>query len=140
MTSNRGGFTIVELLVAMMILSVGLLALLGAAAVNTRTIVRGRNVDLAAIYAARRLDLLRINGCRHPTDSAETLIRGNDTLTVNTWKFTATTAPTGAIDGYRISMFSRYFKSPTDYRGSPGGYSAVTRRTDTLEAAVSCAL
>jgi type II secretion system protein I len=141
MTSNRGGFTIVELLVAMMILSVGLLALLNTAALNTRSIMRERNIDLAAIHAARRLELLRMNGCQHPVDSAETLMRGNDTLAVNSWHFElpATTAPSGVIDGYRISMSSRYFKAPTDYRGSAGGYSAVTRRTDIFEAAVSCA-
>jgi prepilin-type N-terminal cleavage/methylation domain-containing protein len=140
MTTNRSGFTLVELVVAMVILTVGLLALLGTSALDTRSIMRERNIDLAAIYAARRLELLHINGCRHPVDSSETLMRGNDTLAVNSWHFVlpATVDTMGIIDGRRISMTSRYFKAPTNVAGSAGGYSAVTRRTDTLETAVAC--
>ena len=136
MTSSRGGFTIIELLVAMMILSVGLLALLGTSALNTRTIMRERNIDYAAIYAQRRLELLRISACRSHADGSEMLMRGSDSLAVNSWIFTTTYVqvprPTNILDGYQIAMKSRYFKAPT-------GPASVTRRQDIYEAAVSCA-
>jgi prepilin-type N-terminal cleavage/methylation domain-containing protein len=138
MSSNRGGFTIVELLVAMIILTVGLLALLGTSALDTRAIMRERNIDYAAIYAARRLEMLRIDACRSHTNGSEFLLRGNDTLTKNAWTFTVTTNTLGNVDGYRISMTSNYFKAPTRAYGDTRGYNVVNRRTDTYEAAVAC--
>lgn len=128
MSSNRGGFTIIELLIAMIILTVGLLAMLGSSALDTRAIARQRNVDLASIYAARRLDVLRISACRAAANGSETLMRGADTLSVNTWRFTATTdVLTGLVDGYGIQLLSNY---RTD---------ANRRRTDTLQTGISCA-
>jgi prepilin-type N-terminal cleavage/methylation domain-containing protein len=141
MTSNRGGFTIVELLVAMIILTVGLLALLGTSALDTRAIMRERNIDYAAIYAARRLEMLRIDACRGgvttPSDGSEFLIRGNDTLTKNAWTYSTTTT-SGVLTSRGISMTSTYYKAPTRMYGDTRGYKAVTTRTDTYEARVSC--
>jgi prepilin-type N-terminal cleavage/methylation domain-containing protein len=139
MTSNRSGFTIVELLVAMVILTVGLLALLGTSALDTRSIMRERNIDLAAIYAARRLELLRNTACQTPTAGTETLMRGNDTLAVNSWTFTATTDSAHTVDGQRITLTSRYFKAPTNVYSDVRGYNVVSRRSDIFEAAISCA-
>jgi prepilin-type N-terminal cleavage/methylation domain-containing protein len=140
MTTNRGGFTLVELLVAMMILTVGLLALLGTSALDTRAIMRERNIDYAAIYAARRLEMLRIDACRSHTDGSEFLLRGNDTLTKNAWTFTPTQNSLTITDGYKVSMTSTYFKAPTRMYGDTRSYKAVTTRTDTYEAQISCAL
>ena len=140
MTSNRGGFTIVELLVAMIILTVGLLALLGTSALDTRAIMRERNIDYAAIYAARRLEMLRIDACRSHTNGSEFLLRGNDTLTKNAWTFTAQNDTLGKLNLYKINMTSTYFKAPTRMFGDTRSYKTVTTRTDTYEAAVSCAL
>jgi prepilin-type N-terminal cleavage/methylation domain-containing protein len=141
MTSNRGGFTIVELLVAMIILTVGLLALLGTSALDTRAIMRERNIDYAAIYAARRLEMLRIDACRGgvttPSAGSEFLIRGNDTLTKNAWTYSTTTT-NGVLTSRGISMTSTYFKAPQRMFGDTRGYKAVTTRTDTYEARVSC--
>ena len=140
MTSTRSGFTIVELIVAIVVLVVGLMAMLSSAAFDTRSVMRERNIDFAAIYAARRLEMLRISACRRPVDSSEVLMRGADTLAVNTWSFgTPLRDVNGNIDGYRIRMTSNYFKAPTPRYGDTRAYSAITRRTDTLEAAISCA-
>jgi prepilin-type N-terminal cleavage/methylation domain-containing protein len=142
-TSNRGGFTLVELLVAMIILTVGLLALLGTSALDSRAIMRERNIDYAAIYAARRLELLRIDACRGgvtgPSGGSEFLIRGNDTLTKNAWSY-STALVLGSVSSRGITMTSTYFKAPTRMYGDTRGYKAVTTRTDTYEARVSCSL
>jgi type II secretory pathway pseudopilin PulG len=128
MTSNRAGFTIVELLISIIVVTVALLAMLGSSAVNTRAITRGRNIDLAAIYAARRLELLRLTACSTHLDSSETLMRGSDTLSTNSWRFSATNDPaTGVVDGYQILL--------TNTTKRDGG----ARRQYIYEAGISCA-
>lgn len=138
MTGRRSGFTIVELVVAIMVLTVGLLAMLGSSALDSRAIMRERNIDLASIYASRRLELLRVNGCRHPVDSTEMFMSGGDSLATNTWTFTATRDPFNVVDGYRLRVLSRYFKAPTGTYGDARARNVITRRTDTLEAAITC--
>jgi prepilin-type N-terminal cleavage/methylation domain-containing protein len=139
MSRARAGFTIPELLVAIILLTVGLLAMLGSSVLDTRAIMRERNIDFGAIYAARRLELLRIDACRHPVDSSEILMRGADSLASNTWSFTPTRDASNSVDGYRIRLLSRYFKAPVNMYGSTQSAAAATRRTDTLEAAIVCA-
>ena len=53
------GFTIAEVVVAIMILSVGILAMLGTSAAVNRLIVRGRRTTLATQLAEQVLDSLR---------------------------------------------------------------------------------
>jgi hypothetical protein len=53
------GFTVVEALVAIVILTVGVLALVGTAAQVTRSIGQGRHATLAAAVAAGRVAELR---------------------------------------------------------------------------------
>jgi prepilin-type N-terminal cleavage/methylation domain-containing protein len=141
MKSNRAGFTMVELMVAIVVLTVGLLAMLGSSALSTRSITRERNIDLAAIYAARRLELIRVDGCTsQPVSPAEALMRGTETLAVNRWTFTPTRdTATNVIDGYRVQLTSTYFKAPVASTGSAAAYVAATHRTDTYETAISCA-
>ena len=91
----------------------------------------------AAIYAARRLELLRLNACTQHIDSSEVLTRGGESLAVNTWTFTATRdTATSVVDGYRIRMTNNYFKAPVRMTSAT---SAAARRSDIYEAAVSCA-
>lgn len=139
MKANRDGFTLIELLIAMVVFSVGLLAMLGSSALDTRAIMRERNIDLAAIYAARRLELLRLNFCTAPAASSEFLLRGNDTLAKNSWTFTTTTDAAGTVDGYRIRLTNNYFKAPVRMYGDTRGYNVAARRSDIYEAAISCA-
>lgn len=60
---TRGGFTIVEALVALVMLNVGLLGLATTAGVVTRMIRHGRIATHAAALAGMRLELLRAEGC-----------------------------------------------------------------------------
>ena len=59
MPAARQGFTIVEALVAIVILTVGVIALVGTAAQVARSIGQGRHATIAAAVAAGRVAELR---------------------------------------------------------------------------------
>jgi prepilin-type N-terminal cleavage/methylation domain-containing protein len=54
------GFTVIEVLVAMVILGVGITALVGSSALVTRQIGRGRILTIATEVANQRLEKLRL--------------------------------------------------------------------------------
>lgn len=56
----RSGFTIIEVLVAVTVLSVGLVALAGSSASVSRMINRGKNDTRAAQLATQRVETLRL--------------------------------------------------------------------------------
>ncbi len=56
--SSRLGFTLVELMVAVLVLSVGLLALVATSAVATRMLAEGRRASRVAALAAQRMAML----------------------------------------------------------------------------------
>lgn len=56
---GRGGFTVAEVLVAVAVLSVGILALAGSAALTSRMVGRGRHATSAGLAAATRIERLR---------------------------------------------------------------------------------
>jgi prepilin-type N-terminal cleavage/methylation domain-containing protein len=60
MKQDRSGFTLVEVLVAVMVLTVGVTALVGSAGVVTRMIGRGQMGTRGAQLAAGRLEQLRM--------------------------------------------------------------------------------
>jgi type IV pilus assembly protein PilV len=60
---NARGFTVVEVLIAVLILSVGLLGLVGTAAVTTRMIGQGHRYSEASALAAQRFEMLRSQPC-----------------------------------------------------------------------------
>ncbi|MBI1967765.1 MAG: prepilin-type N-terminal cleavage/methylation domain-containing protein, partial [Gemmatimonadetes bacterium] len=55
--SNERGFTIIEIIIAIIVLTVGLLGLVSTAALVTRMIGRGQRSTEAAIFAAQRMEL-----------------------------------------------------------------------------------
>ena len=61
MHAARGssGFTVIEVLVAVLVISVGLLALAGSSSIVARMLARGRQETLAVEAAERRLEELR---------------------------------------------------------------------------------
>jgi len=70
---NEGGFTIVEVLIAVIILSVGVLALVGSGAAVTRMIGQGRRTTNVAQVALNRMETLRrAAGTTSPTCTAVT--------------------------------------------------------------------
>lgn len=89
MRSERG-FTIVEVLVAVMILSVGLMGLVTTAGLVTRMIAQGHRSTEAATLANERIELLRAQGC--PAAGSGTETRGAYTVA---WRVVAMTQPRG---------------------------------------------
>lgn len=80
---NRRGFTIVEIMIAVVILCVGLLGLASAGATVTRMLAKGKGNSLVADFAQRSLDSVRsLAWCTSsPTTSGtNTLKVGNQTL------------------------------------------------------------
>ena len=81
------GFTIVEVIIAILVLTVGLLGLVTTAGLVTRMIGRGQRSGAAAQFAARRVELLRVTGCTSQASGSETLMRGSVPLDSLSWRF-----------------------------------------------------
>jgi prepilin-type N-terminal cleavage/methylation domain-containing protein len=60
MNHPRAGVTLVEIMVAVVVLAIGILALTGSSAMVTRMIGRGKVETHAALRASRRVELLRL--------------------------------------------------------------------------------
>ncbi len=70
---SRGGYSLIEVLLALVVLTVGLLAVASASAAVTRMLSSGALFTQAAIAGDARLEGLRVEGCVGP--------RGGDSLT-----------------------------------------------------------
>ncbi len=81
------GFTIVEVIIAILVLTVGLLGLVTTAGLVTRMIGRGQRSGAAAQYASRRLEMLRVSGCTSQASGSERLMRGSEPLDSLSWRF-----------------------------------------------------
>lgn len=81
--ARERGFTLVELMVAILVLVVGMLAMAGTTAVITRQIGGGAQMALAASRAQMRFERLRADAC-------ETLTDGSDVARGITEKWTVT--------------------------------------------------
>ena len=60
MTRSERGFTLVEVLIAVVVLGIGVVALAGSAAMVTRMVGRGQSETRAAETATRRIESLRL--------------------------------------------------------------------------------
>ena len=89
----RSGFTIVEVLVAVMILGVGVVALAGSSAMVTRMIGRGKVDTRAAQLATQRVEALRLLAYS-TTPRCTALANGGPVVTSN-----VTIAWTVAVNG-----------------------------------------
>ncbi len=87
---NQRGFTIIEVIIAIIVLTVGVLGLVTTAALVTRMIGRGQRSATAAAFASRRLERMRVAGCTaaQRVNGQDTLYRGSTWVAVNTWTFT----------------------------------------------------
>jgi prepilin-type N-terminal cleavage/methylation domain-containing protein len=120
--SGRRGFTVIEVLVAMMVMTIAVLALASSSGLVAKMMTRGHNAEMASSFAARRLDVLRLSGCTVRANGADTLFRGGSNwAAINNWAWTDATAGT-----YRV-------KVTTQYRSS-----GATIGTNISETSISC--
>ena len=120
--SDTRGFTIVEVLVAMMVLSVGVLALVSSSALVTRMVGTGQHVTRATQVAERRLETLR-QSARSTAVPCTNVPAGNGNATTDgmleTWSVT-------------VSGQARNLVANVTYNVSRG------TRTVTLRTMISC--
>lgn len=97
---NEAGFTLVEVIIAVMVLTVGMLGLVSTAALVTRMIGRGQRSAVATNFAAQRLERLRIAACipAQRVAGAENLMRGSNVVASQQWRFTLVAGNTWRID------------------------------------------
>ena len=76
---DRRGFTIIEVVVAILVLTTGLLALAGTAATVTRMITQGQLYSEASAMATERIEILRGVSCDNMASGSST--QGRFTVT-----------------------------------------------------------
>ncbi|MFN2572309.1 MAG: prepilin-type N-terminal cleavage/methylation domain-containing protein [Gemmatimonadales bacterium] len=102
---SQGGFTIIEIIIAIIVLTVGVLAMASTAALVTRMIARGQRSASASAFAARRIERMRIAACvpAQRVNGQDTLYRGSNWVSINTWTFTD-----AGNQNYRLKVVSLY--------------------------------
>jgi prepilin-type N-terminal cleavage/methylation domain-containing protein len=119
---TKRGFTVVEVIIAIMIMSVAVLAMATSSGLVAKMLLRAHNAEMASAFAGRRLDQLKLSGCTARANGADTLYRGGPNwAAVNNW----TWADAGG-SVYRV-------KITTTYRSSNG-----TIGTNVSESSISC--
>ena len=80
--TNEKGFTLVEMLIATMVLAVGVLALASSSGTVTRMVARGRSETVAVQIAERRIAMLRARATStNPRCTHASLAAGTTTAT-----------------------------------------------------------
>ena len=102
---NERGFTIVEIIIAIIVLTVGILGLVTTAALVTRMIARGQRSAEAASFSQRRIERLRLAACipAQRVAGSDTLRRGSNWTAFNRWSFTD-----AGNNNWRIKIVSTY--------------------------------
>jgi type IV pilus modification protein PilV len=103
MRTQRSGFTIVETLVAILILSVGVLALASSMGGITRMMSSGQRKTRAATITASILDSLR-NKAYSADPNCSGLVNGSGTSTLYGDKYTTAWTVTGAGTSRQITI------------------------------------
>ena len=104
-TKNTRGFTIIEIMIAIIVLTVGILGMVTTAALVTRMIARGQRSAEASAFAARRLERLRPAACIAAQRNAgtDTLYRGSNWTAINRWTFSD-----AGNQNYRVKIVTTY--------------------------------
>lgn len=87
MAARAPGFTLIELVVAITMLTVGILALASAGALIARLIVNGHRAAVATAFAAQRAERLRTMACSGASllPGSEQWTRGAVVMVSNRW-------------------------------------------------------
>lgn len=120
---NQGGFTILEVMIALVVLVIGMLGLVMTSAMLSRMMGRSSHAQAASTFAAQRMEKMRPAACiaAQRVAGQDTLMRGSQWVAINKWSF---------IDlggsAYRLRVITKW--QTTNNR----------TRTDTLEMGVPC--
>ena len=122
---NEGGFTILEIMIAVVILMVGVLGLVMTAGLTTRMMGRANRAQQAAAYASKRMEMMRASACITAQRNAgvDTLYRGSAMIAYNTWSYTA--MPYG-VGSWQLQVITRWETTKNQMK------------SDTLEQGVAC--
>jgi len=107
MTRDERGFTIAEVIVAILILSVGLLAVAGSSGAVTRMLAHGRRATGAATVVASTMDSLR-RAANKTNPRCTTLISGSAILA---GRVTETWTVTGSGQSRNVRVIVSYPKN-----------------------------
>ena len=125
--TNESGFTIIEIMIAVIVLVVGALGLVMTSALLTRMMGWANRAQQAANYASQRMEMMRTAACisAQRTGGVDSLLRGNQLIAINRWSYAL--VPTSLPNGeYQLQVITTW----------------KTRKnkthTDTLEAGVPC--
>lgn len=83
------GFTLLEVLVALVVFAVGVLGLTAEAASLTRALARARRGEEVAVAAASRLERLRAGACGTRADGRTPVVLGAATIADLEWRWSA---------------------------------------------------
>jgi prepilin-type N-terminal cleavage/methylation domain-containing protein len=119
--SRERGFTLVEIIIAILVLTVGLLALMSTSAYVTRMIGRGQRSAVAATHAGQRLEQLRVSGCTSQAAGTEVAYRGAMPIDSLSWRFVAAGA-----NHWRVIIRNKYLTQQGRWRA------------DSVETEISC--
>ncbi len=125
MTRSKAGFTLVEVLVAVMVLGVGITAMAASAATVTRMIGRGQKSTRAVQVASQRLEKLRLTAySTTPKCTAGGFASG-----------TAAVNSLGITEAWTITAngAARTIVAAASYRTARG-----TTHADTLQTVIEC--
>lgn len=112
---NRRGFSLVEVMIAIVILTTGVLALAASSAAVTRLISQGGRLGGAAVAAEGRIELLRATPCASLTGG-----------TTNDGPYTVVATVTGSGNLRTVVVTVSY-------------QTGRSTRTDTINTFISCA-
>jgi len=119
--NRERGFTLVEVIIAVLVLTIGLLALVTSSALVTRMIARGHRSAMSATFAAQRLERLRTSGCTSQAAGSEVLFTGSTPIDSLTWRFV-----NAGNQHWQVIVRSKYLTQLGRWR------------TDSMETAISC--
>ena len=118
---SERGFTIIEIIIAIIVLTVGILGMVSTAAMVTRMIARGQRSAEAAAFAARRLERERVAACTARNNGTETLSRGSTVVATNVWTYSDI-----GNQNFRLKIVSTYKTTKNK------------SRSDSTETTISC--
>lgn len=112
MSRSQSGFSLVEVLVAVMILGVGVTALIGSSSMTTRMIGRGKSETQVAGIASRRLEALRVAAySSSPRCTSAAFVSGGP-FTTGTVTETWVVPPAGRVRSVQVSVTYRTARGP----------------------------